>query len=147
MTSPNPARPRTDRGLSPAVEVAVLLPSLLLLLGITVAGGRLWFLRSTVTEAAYSGARAASLERSEDRAAQVGRQLSIDALDRHGVRCHDRSIDLDVDGFTRPIGEPAAVTEQIRCRVEFGDVAVPGLPGSLMITAKASSALDSYRER
>jgi Flp pilus assembly protein TadG len=133
--------------LSPAIELAVLLPALLLLLGIIVAGARLWFLRSTVAEAAYSGARAASLERSADRAGSAGRQASLEELDEHGARCHSRSIELDLDGFSRPVGRPAAVGVQVSCRVDFGDVAVPGLPGSLMITARASSAIDSYRER
>ena len=141
------ARPRTEHGLSPAVELAVLLPALLLLLGIIVAGARLWFLRSTVAEAASSGARAASLERSAISAGRAGRRASLDELDRHGARCHSRGVGLDLDGFSRPVGEPAAVRVQVSCRVDFGDVAVPGLPGSMTITADASSAIDRYRER
>jgi hypothetical protein len=141
------SRHRRERGLSPAVELAVLLPAFLLLLGTTVAGARIWSLRSTVAEAAYSGARAASLERSAGRAGAVGRQVTAGELDRHGVRCRNSQIDLDVGGFSRPVGEPAAVREVIRCRIDLTDAAVPGLPGSLMITAAASAAIDSFRER
>src|SRR3954449_1397009 len=86
------SRCHRERGLSPAVELAVLLPALLLLLGIAIAGARIWSLRSTVTEAAYSGARAASLERSADRAGPVGRQVTAAELERHGVQCRGTDI-------------------------------------------------------
>ncbi len=53
-----------DQRGSAAVEITVLVPALLLTLGLVVAGGRVWFARTTVIEAAYAAARAASLARS-----------------------------------------------------------------------------------
>jgi hypothetical protein len=64
-----------------------------------------------------------------------------------GITCLQTSVDLDLSGFDKPIGTPASVTERIRCRVAIGEVLVPGLPGSMMITVRGSSPIDSYRER
>ena len=138
---------RSERGLSPAVELVVLLPAVLILLGVTVAGGRVWFTRSAVTEAAYSGARAASLQRDADAAADAGRQATVARLKTEGVHCVTRSISIKTSGFDAAVGEAAAVTTRVRCRVTFGDVILPGLGGSLLLRGAASSAIDSYRER
>ena len=43
--------PKNQRGAA-AVELALLVPALLLILGLLVSGGRLWFARTTVNEAA-----------------------------------------------------------------------------------------------
>lgn len=140
-------RARDQRGMAVAVELVVLVPALLIMLGLIVAGGRIWFNRSAVVEAAYSGARAASLERNAADAERVGRQATIDQLGMRGVRCRDREIRLDVSGFDAPIGRQAAVTNEVRCRVSFSDVVLPGLAGSMRLNGWSSAAIDSYRER
>ena len=66
-------RVAADQRGSVAVEVALLAPALVLVLGLLVAGGRLWFARTTVVEAAQASARAASLARGPGEAAAVGR--------------------------------------------------------------------------
>ncbi|SDS74142.1 TadE/TadG family type IV pilus assembly protein [Microlunatus soli] len=138
---------RDERGLSPGIELVVLLPALLLLVGVTVAGGRLWFTRSAVTEAAYSAARAASLERSAAPARTAGRDAATAQLRTDGVRCSERAISLDTGDFAAEVGEPGAVVAEVRCRIGFGDIAVPGLPGTMLITGSASAPIDTYRER
>ena len=50
-------RERNQRG-SAAVEITMLVPALLLTLGLIVVGGRVWFARTTVNEAAHAAARA-----------------------------------------------------------------------------------------
>lgn len=142
-----PVRRRTARGLSPAVELAVLLPGLLLLLGLIVAGARIWGVRSAVAQAAYAGARAASLERSAAQAGATGRAAVRAELERRGARCMTLVIGVDTAGFAVPVGTPATVALRLVCRVDLSDVAVPGLPGALTITGAATSALDTYRER
>jgi len=136
-----------QRGLSPGVELVILLPALLILIGVTVAGGRLWLTRSTIDQAAYSAARAASIERDGAQAAAQGRAAAVAELHTDGVHCAQRSITLDTAGFHSAIGTPSAVHAILRCRVQLGDAAVPGLPGSMMLTGRASVPIDSYRER
>lgn len=138
---------RDQRGLSPGIELVVLLPALLILLGVTVAGGRLWFARSTVTEAAYSGARAASLERSAPQAQSSGRAAVAAQLQTDGVHCAERTIALGTADFGAAVGEPGAVKATVQCRISFGDISVPGFPGTMLITGLASAPIDTYRQR
>jgi len=136
-----------QRGLAPATELVILFPALIVLLGVIVAGARIWFARSVVTDAAYSGARAASIERDAGQARAAGRDATVQRLDMRGVTCLQTRIDLDLSGFRAPVGTPASVTEQIHCRVSIGHVLVPGMPGSLMIIGHGASPIDTYRER
>jgi len=136
-----------QRGLSPAIELVVLAPALMILLGLLVTGARIWFVRSALSEAAYSGARAASIERSADRARSAGESALVDRLRTDGVDCRHRTITLDVGGFATPVGQPAAVSGTVRCQVSFGDVLLPGFPGSVWLTGRSSAAIDTYRER
>lgn len=140
-------RRSSQRGLAPATELVIIFPALIVLLGVIVAGARIWFARSVVTDAAYSGARAASIERDAQQAQTAGRTATAQRLDMRGITCLQTSIDLDLTGFGVPVGEPASVTEQIRCRVSIGHVLVPGIPGSMLISGRGSSPIDSYRER
>lgn len=138
---------RGERGLSPGIELVVLLPALLVLVGVMVAGGRIWFTRSAITEAAYSGARAATLERTEAAGRQAGRQATVGELAADGVPCTARTIVLDTSDFDAPVGHPGAVRVTVRCRVGLSDVSVPGIPGSMVITGSATAPIDTYRER
>ncbi|GAB3917282.1 membrane protein [Microlunatus endophyticus] len=136
-----------QRGLAPATELVIILPALIILLGVIIGGARIWFARSVVTDAAYSGARAASLERDPRSAGTAGRDATGQRLAMRGITCVQTSVDLDVSGFGQPVGRPASVTERIRCQVDLGNLLVPGLPGSMTITGQGSSPIDSYRER
>ena len=136
-----------QRGLAPATELVIVFPALIVLLGVIVAGGRIWFARSVVTDAAYSGARAASLERDAGQAAAAGHNATVQRLDMRGITCLRTRIDLDLSGFQAPAGTPASVTEQIQCRLSIGNVLVPGMPGSMPIVGHGSSPIDTYRER
>jgi Flp pilus assembly protein TadG len=135
-----------ERGTS-SVELAVLVPGLVLLLGLMVAGGRLWFARSSVAEAAYSVARAASLARTPAEASADGTAAGRRALDTDGLDCREASIQVSTADFAIPVGQPASVTGSVRCTVSFSDVLLPGMPGSITIRSVASSALDTYRSR
>ncbi len=53
-----PTRIKPDERGSASVELTVMVPALVLMLGLIVAGGRVWFARTTVNEAAHSAARA-----------------------------------------------------------------------------------------
>src|SRR5665648_731209 len=53
---------------------------------------------------------------------------------------------LAVAGFATPAGTPASVGATVTCQVSLADT-LPGLPGSLDVTATVRSALDTYRER
>lgn len=139
-------RLRDQRGAA-AVELTLLVPALLLTLGLLVAGGRLWFARTTVNEAAQTAARAASLTRSADSAASAGREAGTQSLATAGLRCRSTSALINTAAFEVPPGTPATVTSTITCILDFSDVLLPGWPGSTELTGRGSAALDTYRGR
>jgi Flp pilus assembly protein TadG len=137
---------RDQRGAA-AVELALLVPALLLVLGLLVAGGRLWFARTTVNEASQTAARAASLARSTEAASVVGRRAGSQSLATAGLRCRSRSVSIDTAAFGVPAGTPSTVTSTVSCVVDFSDVFLPGWPGSAELIGHGSAALDTYRSR
>jgi Flp pilus assembly protein TadG len=139
-------RLRDQRGAA-AVELTLLVPALLLTLGLLVAGGRLWFARTTVNEAAQTAARAASLARSADSAASAGREAGTQSLATAGLHCRSTSVLINTAAFEVPPGTPATVTSTITCILDFSDVLLPGWPGSTELTGRGSAALDTYRGR
>jgi Flp pilus assembly protein TadG len=138
--------PGADRG-SVTVELTLVVPALVLVLGLLVAGGRLWFARATVVEAAHSAARAASLARSAPAAGADGREAGRASLSTAGLACADASVQVETVAFAVPVGTPATVRSSIACTVPLGDVVLPGLPGSIRLTGEGAAALDTYRSR
>jgi hypothetical protein len=55
-------------------------------------------------------------------------------------------VTLDTTGFAAPVGTPASVGATVTCQVDIAGL-LPGLPGSMSITATVRSPLDTYRER
>ena len=130
-----------------AVEIALLAPALVLVLGLLVAGGRLWFARTTVVEAAQTSARAASLARSPGEASAVGADAGRQSMTTAGLRCATSAVRVSTAAFSVPVGTPATVTSDVSCSVPFGDVFLPGIAGSIALTGHGSAALDTYRAR
>lgn len=132
---------------SVAVEVALLAPALVLVLGLLVAGGRLWFARTAVVEAAQASARAASLARGAGEAVAVGTDAGRQSMTTAGLRCATTSVQVSTAAFAVPVGTPATLTSDVTCDVAFGDVLLPGMPGTMRLTGRGSAALDTYRAR
>jgi Flp pilus assembly protein TadG len=139
-------RARSEAG-SVAVEIALLAPALVLVLGLLVAGGRLWFARTAVVEAAQTSARAASLTRSPGEAARAGGDAGRQSMATAGLRCASSSVRVSTAAFAVPVGTPATVTSDVACSVSFGDVFLPGMAGSIDLAGRGSAALDTYRAR
>lgn len=142
------ARPRwsDDRG-SYTLELAVLAPVLLLLLGFIVAAGRVALAGSTVDGIARDAARAASLARTPDAAQSAAQTTATHTAAQQNIDCTNLAVHVDTSGFTAPVGEPASVVVHVACTATLGDLAIPGLPGSKTLTASFTSPLDPYRAR
>lgn len=132
-----------ERGAA-ATEWALLAPVVVLLLGVLVAGGRLAWARSTVTDAAHAGARAASLQRDGYSADARGREVATGNV---AEECADPVVRVDTTAFQLPAGQPGRVTVSVTCRVGLSDLLVPGLPGSVVVESTGVAVLDSYRGR
>jgi Flp pilus assembly protein TadG len=137
---------RPDRGAA-TVEITLLVPALVIFLGLLIAGGRLWFARTAVVEAAQSSARAASLARTASQSSADGMSAASASMSTKGLVCMDRSVVINTAAFAVPVGTPATVTSTVSCRVPFADILLPGMPGSIQLTGNGSAALDTYRSR
>jgi hypothetical protein len=100
-----------------------------------------------VEQAAAAAARAASIAR-DARAAQAQAQATASsALADQALTCAPSSTIVSTTGFRVAVGEPASVTVEVRCAVPLADVAVPGMPGTRVLTARVTSPLDTFRGR
>ncbi|WP_246158947.1 TadE family protein [Catellatospora sichuanensis] len=138
---------RRDRG-SAAIELAILVPSVLLFFAAVFVAGRYSLARQAGEAAAYDAARTASLARTEGAARAEARTAALNAYLAAGLTCDPLEADLvEPTGFQEPVGVAATVTVRVVCEVQFADIAMPGVPGSFRIESSFTSPLDTYRSR
>lgn len=135
---------RDERG-SAALEVIVLVPALMALVGMVVGGARIWSARATVDEAAHRAARTATVISDARTSGAMGRAAGMANL--QDLPCRPGAVDLDTTVLSRPPGSSGHVTATASCTVALSDLLVPGLPGRLTLTADAASVADRYRGR
>ncbi len=133
-----------DRG-SVTLELAILAPVLLLLLGALVFAGRVQTSSAAVEQAARAAARDASLARTADAARATA--LASAQHELAGSDCASTDVTVDAAGFAAPVGTSAAITVRVTCTVSLADLAIPGLPGAHTMTGAATSPIDRYRSR
>lgn len=151
----HPARPnmrrrnhccRADHG-SAALELVVLAPIMLALLGLVIAAGRTTVAQGSVDAAARDAARQASISLTPAAAQAAGQASARSALRQDGLDCSPVVL-IDTSQFTSvPAGLSASVTATISCTVPLADLALPGLPGTATLSARFTSPLDVYRSR
>jgi TadE-like protein len=137
---------RPERG-SATVELVLLAPVLLLLLGAVVLAGRVALAGGAVEQGAAAGARAASLARDPAAATTAARGAVQAALAQQGLQCAAVTVTVDTTGFGVPLGRPATVAVRVQCQLRLADLSLPGVPGSRTLAAVTSSPLDPYRGR
>lgn len=135
-----------ERG-SATVELALIAPGLLLLFGLTVLGGRVVLAGGSVEQVAAAAARQASLARDPATARATAERAARTSLAAQHLQCASVDVAVDTAGFAVPLGQPATVAVQVTCAVRLSDLAVPGLPGQRVLSARAVSPLDPYRGR
>jgi len=135
----------SERGSS-VVEVVILAPALGLFLALIIAGGRIAVAHQAVEASAAGAARSASIARTQGQAQAVASAAALRSLADQATRCVSTQVTLDATGFAAPVGTPASVGATVTCQVDLAGL-LPGLPGSMSITATVRSPLDTYRER
>ena len=139
---------RGERGMSISVELAILLPALVVIIALLVGAGRLALARISVQQWADSAARTATLAR--DAHSAQARAHAVVASDAGGsdLRCAGGwQLTVDTGAFALPVGQPGTVRTTVGCPVAMADLLLPGVPGTILVEADASSTLDRYRGR
>jgi Flp pilus assembly protein TadG len=139
------SRPDRDAG-NAALELVILAPVILFLLGLVIAAGRTSVAQGSVAAAARDAARQASISLTPSAAQDAALSSARAALGQDGLNC-DPVVTVNVSGFGVPVGEPADVQATVTCQVSLSSLVVPGMPGSKTLRATFTSPLDPYRGR
>lgn len=140
------AHPGLERG-SASIEAAVLAPAMLALIGVAIVGGRIQVAGSAIETAAHDAARAASISRTATQARTNAHTAAEATLNQRGLHCARLTVTVDTSGFATPVGQPATVSADVECVVDFSDLLGGGLPGSRTLHAHFTSVLDTFRTR
>jgi uncharacterized protein (UPF0333 family) len=141
------ARRRGERG-NAALELVILAPVIILLIGMVVAAGRTSIAQGSVDAAARDAARQASIARSPADALAAAQGSASSVLAGESLNCTPTIQMPGLDqAFATPVGQPASVTAIVSCTVSLSDLLVPGLPGSKLLTGRFTSPLDPFRGR
>ena len=135
-----------ERG-SASVEAAIAVPAFALFVGLIIFGGRTTVAHQAVESAAVDAARSASLARISSTAETAATTAATSSLANQDVVCAKVTVQVDTDAFTAAVGQNAAVHVTVECILDLDDLAVPGVPGKHTVQARASSSLDTWRER
>jgi Flp pilus assembly protein TadG len=140
-------RAHPERGAAAAVETAIILPLVLLIMLAVAAAGRVSNARDATEQAARAASRIASSERSPATATVAATGAAAEELRRQGLSCMSIDVAVNGQGLSAPLGQDAAVTATVTCRVSLSELAFPGVPGDQTVTATFTSPVDPNRER
>ena len=133
-------RPRGDHG-SLIVELVILLPVFVVFTLVLIGCGRMVQARQQAVEAARAGAEAAAIMQTPASASWAASATAVIGPYGSIHSCTHGSVRTDTADFA-PGGE---VTVTVTCVVDLSDVFIPGMPGSISVTAAQSAPVDPYR--
>ena len=137
---------RDERG-SAAIEAAIGVPAFTLFVGLIIFGGRTASTHEALQSAAAAGARSASIARDARTALTDARAAATASVANQHIGCTSIDVTVDTSDFTKAPGVPGDVAVTISCRLSLSDLAVPGVPGSRVLSSTMSSPIDTWRER
>jgi Flp pilus assembly protein TadG len=132
---------------SVAIETAIVVPVLGLVVLLILFGGRVMVAQQSVQTAASAAARAASLARVPGLAHDDAVTAADVSLANQQVRCAATDVVVETAGLTTPVGMPSAVSATVTCHVDLTDLGVPFFPGTRAVSASMTSGVDEHRER
>jgi Flp pilus assembly protein TadG len=135
-----------DRG-SVTLELTILTPALIALLGLAMIAGRFEIAAGAVEHASAAAARAASLARTAPAADRAANVAAAASLADQNLRCGTVDVQVETAGFGAPAGQPAQVAVTVACQLDLASLGVPGVPGSRDVRSRSVSVLDTYRSR
>jgi Flp pilus assembly protein TadG len=130
-----------------SVELVILAPFMLGVALFVIACGRIGLADISVQNAANAAARDASLSRTESSAQTNATTSAQDSITVSGLKCSPLTVNINGAGIDVPIGQVGTVSATVTCTLDLSDIALPGLPGTKVVTSTATSPVDPFRER
>lgn len=128
------------------VETAILAPLFIMFLAGLLVAMRVAHGSAVVAQAAADAARQASIARTTDQARTDASTSAMRTLRDRGLHCTP-SVQLDLSGFDRQVGQTATVSARVTCVIRLSDLTLPSMPGSRTITKTHRSPIDPYRAK
>ena len=132
---------------STATEIVLVAPPFLILVLALVAFGRIGMTELSVKSSAGAAAREASLSSTSEAAQLNARNMAEASLANAGVNCTSLSVTIDSSGINAPLGVVGTVSATVTCTLDLSDIALPGIPGTRVVTVTEQSPVDPYKER
>ncbi|MBQ0850263.1 pilus assembly protein [Streptomyces sp. BH-SS-21] len=143
-----PSRWDRDRDCgSAALTTAIFVPVALMLIGLTIACGRVALAEGAADAAARDAARTASLAGDPALGEAAARRAAQSSLATSGIRCAAIRVELDTSGLAAPVGQAARVTATVSCTAPLSELALPGVAGSKTLTSRRTSVVDTWSSR
>lgn len=124
-----------------AVELAIVMPLLLLMLSLVYGYGRVAQMNGTLEAGTRDAARSASQARSAEEARLVADRAVRSSLPAGAARCLE-TLDVRLRGGVFTAGFP--VTVEATCSYPLGDL-LPGVPGTVETSSAFTSPVDPNR--
>lgn len=137
------ARPEPGDTGSAAAELVILTPLLVLLITVMAAFGELQLAKERLAAAAQSAVQAAVLAPSTASGTAAAEAAAGSDLAGRSATCTDLAtvVRYQLGGP----GTAGSVSVTVRCRASLAGIFLPGLPGSVVLTASATGPLDPFR--
>jgi Flp pilus assembly protein TadG len=133
---------RREAGAFAALELAILVPFIIVMLLLVVAFGRVERGRELVDRAAASAARAASLATNPGAARTAAETAAAQTLANGGLSCALMQVAVDTSEF-HPGG---LVSARVHCSADLAGLTLSGVPGHVPLAATSTSPLEPYRQ-
>ena len=143
LARPGQKSKRPDSG-SATLEAVIAVPGLFAFAALMIFAGRVALARQAVEQAAWDAAREASIARTASQAQNNATSRATNLLTSHGCT---PTVAVNTSGFNVPIGQPATVTVAVACTIDLSQLTLPGIPGTITLTAHEETPLDKYRQR
>lgn len=137
---------RREEG-STAAEFVLFAPFILAFVLVVIAFGRIALTELSIKSATGAAAREASLSSTSEQAQIGAREMAEAALANAGVSCTSLTVVIDSSGINAPLGVVGTVSATVTCTLDLSDIALPGLPGTRVVTVTERSPVDPYKER
>lgn len=137
---------RREEG-STAAEFVLFAPFILAFVLVVIAFGRIALTELSIKSATGAAAREASLSSTSEQAQIGAREMAETALANAGVSCTSLTVVIDSSGINAPLGVVGTVSATVTCTLDLSDIALPGLPGTRVVTVTERSPVDPYKER